>query len=87
MCDAPHENHPWVMREACLTKVLPTYLPTYPILPYQAGQVIRSYLVNVTRKWRRKMILITRGVFQKVSGAYKRAQFKENAPEVDSEFF
>jgi hypothetical protein len=22
LCDAPHEKHPWVMREACLNKVL-----------------------------------------------------------------
>ena len=28
MCDAPHENQPWVMRKACLNKVLPIYLPT-----------------------------------------------------------
>ena len=25
LCDAPHEKHPWVMREACLNKVLLYY--------------------------------------------------------------
>ena len=52
------------------------------------GQVTRSHLVNVRRKWRRKMILMSQASISKgIRSIYKDAQFKENAPEVDSEFF